>query len=129
MESIIGNSRKPDITFYANGRIDITARLAKQLNLHNGDCIDVGEANSNHYVYVRHRFNPDTNFSFEATVRSTKPRSRNFRAYSVKLCRRMLQLCQAEKVASPQVGKPYEHKVFDIIVPLITRINLAEQNG
>lgn len=41
MTSILENSRRPDITFHANGRICIAARVAKALDLAHGDVIDI----------------------------------------------------------------------------------------
>lgn len=41
MQSILGNTRKADITFYASGRIDISARVAKHLQLSRGDVLDI----------------------------------------------------------------------------------------
>lgn len=41
MESILGNTRKADIVFYASGRIDITSHIATQLRLSRGDVLDI----------------------------------------------------------------------------------------
>lgn len=127
MESIIGCSRRPDITFYADGRIDITARIVRQLSLGEGDCIDVGKLRDDYFLYVRRRFDPTVNFGYEATVRTTKRRSHNFRAYSVRMCRAVLKIYKAERKVSPQLGQPLCHDNYGVIIPLI-RINLAKQN-
>ena len=41
MKSILGNTRKADITFHDNGRINISARVSKLLELSHGDVIDI----------------------------------------------------------------------------------------
>lgn len=126
MESIIGCTRRPDITFYADGRIDITARIARQLSLNEGDCIDVGRACGEYFLYVRRRFDPSVSFGFEATVRTTKKRSRNFRAYSVRMCRAVLNIYDEQLKVSPQLGMPIHDNEHGVIIPLI-HINLANK--
>ena len=55
MQSILGNTRKADITFYASGRIDISARVAKHLQLSRGDVLDIMIDQDEFYLYVRLR--------------------------------------------------------------------------
>lgn len=57
MNRLLGNNtRRPDITFRADGRIDITSRIAKVLDLAPGDVIDVAEVFDGEFcLYVRHR--------------------------------------------------------------------------
>lgn len=89
--SLLGNnSRRPDISFHANGTIDITARVAKMLNLADGDVIDVVLDDGEYYLYVRWR-GKFINGNYEAQVHPTKKGSHNFRAHSVKLCRNVLR--------------------------------------
>ena len=47
-------TRRPDITVNISGRIDITCRIAKMLNLNPGDVIDVCKSGVEYYLYVRH---------------------------------------------------------------------------
>lgn len=125
MESIIGCTRRPDITFYDDGRIDITAHIARQLSLSEGDSIDVGKEHDEYFLYVRRHYDPTVDFGFEATVRTTKKRSHNFRAYSVRLCRAVLNLYEEKNKVSPQIGQPQHHDNYGIFIPLIY-INLAK---
>ena len=53
MQSILGNTRKTDITFHTNGRIDISARVAGILSLQKGDVIDVMDGGEEFYIYVK----------------------------------------------------------------------------
>lgn len=55
MKKLLGpSSRRPDITFRPDGRIDIAARVARALALSPGDIIDVAEPIPGEYcLYVR----------------------------------------------------------------------------
>lgn len=91
MTSLLGNnSRRPDISFHTNGTIDITARVAKMLNLADGDVIDVALDDGEYYLYVRWR-GKFISGNYEAQVHPTKRGSHNFRAHSAKLCRNVLR--------------------------------------
>ena len=54
IQSLLEKSRKADISFHRNGKIDITARVARLLSLRRGDVIDVGVDNTECFLYVRH---------------------------------------------------------------------------
>lgn len=54
MTSLLPNSRRPDLTVNISGRIDITCRIARMLDLHPGDVIDVCQSGQEYYLYVRH---------------------------------------------------------------------------
>jgi len=87
MTSLLPNSRRPDVIFHPNGRIDITARIAKVLQLQNGDVIDVAVSYDEYLLYVRLRA-AECVGRYEATVHPTnkgKHDSNNFRAYSHRL--------------------------------------------
>lgn len=55
MKSILPNSRKPDISFHASGKIDISAHIARRLSLAPGDVIDIAQEAGELYLYVKHR--------------------------------------------------------------------------
>lgn len=80
-------SRKPDILLFGNGRIDISARVANMLSLELGDVVDIALRDGEYHLYVSHK-NPIARY--DARVRPTKKRSRNFRCNSVRLARYML---------------------------------------
>lgn len=89
MQSILGNTRKTDITFHADGRIDISARVSKVLSLQRGDVIDVLVGNGEVYLYVKHH--APTVGRHEAACFPTHSGSRHFRAWSGRLCRYMIK--------------------------------------
>lgn len=55
MNSILPNSRRHDIAFHTNGRIDISARIAHTLSLAPGDVIDIVEEKGEWYLCVKLR--------------------------------------------------------------------------
>lgn len=56
MKSLLGkNTRRPDISFNDNGRIDISARVSRALNLQPGDLLDVAVCDGECMLYVRRK--------------------------------------------------------------------------
>ena len=88
MQSILGNTRRTDITFHADGRIDISARLVKELSIRKGDVIDVLTDGLEYYLYVK--LHAPVAGRHEAACFPTHSRSRHFRAWSKRLCQAML---------------------------------------
>ena len=120
MRSILGNTRKADIAFYASGRIDITSHVARHLHLQRGDVLDVLSDNGEEfYLYVKHR--APTNGRHEATVYPSNKRGNNFRAWSHKLCAAMLQTCRANGNARLCVGTPISDSQNRTLLPIITK--------
>ena len=119
MKSILGNTRKADITFYSSGRIDITARVAKILSLNHGDVIDIIIGHTEWYLYVKHR--APTVGRHGATVYRSNSKGNNFRTYSKKTCSYILYECEAEDQVKLWVGVPTELPAYGIAVPIITK--------
>lgn len=124
MQSILGEtSRRPDISFYASGRIDITAHVARILELREGDVIDIVIDNNGEYLlFVRQRAG-DFPGRFEAQVHATSKsskRCRNFRCHSVRLCKAMLQASGCSFVARLPVGVASPVPQLGMTVMLIT---------
>ena len=125
MESITGcKLRRPDISFYNTGRIDITARVARMLSLCEGDSIDVAAHYDELYLYVSHRHDSSV-ASFEGTCHSTKKGSCNFRAYSKRICQAIMKYSRTVDKALLPVGKPSIDDVCGTIVPVIYLNNLS----
>lgn len=120
MKSILGNTRKSDITFYDNGRIDISARVSKMLSLQKGNVIDVLEDDGELYLYVR--FHEHVVGRHEAACFSTHSGSRHFRAWSQKLSRYVIRAggSSLNKVALG-VGSPVQLPNVGIALPIIYR--------
>lgn len=125
METLIGNTRRPDITFYANGRIDITAFVSKTLNIEDGDVVDIGHQDREYYLFVRHR-KEDTLGRHEGKCFASKKGGRNLRIYSRRICDAIFAECHAQQKVQLAIGEPVEIAHIGIVVPLITRHNLYE---
>lgn len=125
MESLLGNTRRPDISFFCDGRIDITSRIARCLGLRDGDVVDIIKKEKEVYLYIKWR-GSDVVGKHTAQCRATKPYTSctNFRAFSVKLCSAILEICEAKDVARLAAGEKVTLEGIGSAVPLITRINL-----
>lgn len=123
MISIIGNSRRPDITFYRDGRIDITSQVSKTLSLQSGDVIDITIHESEYLLYVSHRHN-NTIGRHEGQCRPTQKGSNNFRTYSKRLCEFILRESGADDIARLQCGEPLEINNYGFGIPIITKNNI-----
>lgn len=119
MKSVVGNSRRSDIAFYRNGRIDITSTLAKQLGLQAGDVIDVGCVNKEYYLYVRVK-SKDVIGRHKGQCFPSKHNSQNYRTYCKPLCDFFLQGSDEEKL-NLATGEPEVTDNIGIAIPIITR--------
>lgn len=118
MHSILGNSRKTDLTFFKNGRIDISAHVTKILKLEKGDALDVVAGNGEMYIYVK--IHAPTVGRHEAACFPTHERSNHFRAWSLRLCRAMMDLCGCESDKMElSVGSPIELWNGETALPII----------
>lgn len=122
MTSILHNTRRHDITFRANGCIDITSRVGKALDLRTGDVVDVAVDGRECYLYVKYRAGVVVG-RHEAQVYPTnraKRRGFSMRCHSKRLCAAVLEMCGVDDVARLMTGEMTEHGL-----PLITRVNNA----
>ena len=128
MHSILNITRRPDVTFYPNGRIDITSRIAKVLNLCEGDVIDIAVNGYEYQLYVKHKANSYVG-SHEATVKPSKSGSHNFRCYSKRLTHVMM-LTQGNDfygILRVPAGECMTFNNYGCMVSLITKINLQHK--
>lgn len=92
MKSVLGNTRKPDLIFHKNGRINVSARVARLLNITHGDIVDIMELTEEYYLYVRGRA-PHVGRHEGMAYRSNK-RGNHFIVSSRRLCDFILRLCR-----------------------------------
>lgn len=91
MQSILSNTRRPDITLHASGLIDISAHVAKLLSLHPGDVLDVIDCGDRElYLYVK--FRAPVVGRHEATCFPSHSGGRHTRAWSRRLCLAIMQV-------------------------------------
>lgn len=123
MNHLLGNSRRHDITFNVDGRIEISANVTKTLAIRPGDVIDIAISDRDReaYLYVKHR-QPAGRHKAQCH-RTGKGRTCNsMRAHSVEICRRVLDMrgFSATQARLP-VGDPVEITCIGKALPLIIR--------
>lgn len=123
MQSLSGNNiRRHDITFFKNGRIDISSSLAKQLNIQAGDVIDIIEHNKEYYLIIRLRSNKTIGRHLGQCYPTNKHKTcNNYRAYSKALTTSILNITGGEKSSRLFYGNQVELPTFGIGIPLITK--------
>ena len=123
MQAILQTTRRPDVSFFPSGKIDITARVARLLDMHPGDVIDIAIDGSEYLLFVRVR---QASGSHEAMVHTTKRRSHNFRCYSSRLCQFMIsQHCTSPSTPlRVPAGRVRQHEVYGTMVSLVTLLNI-----
>jgi hypothetical protein len=124
MLRLLSNTRRHDVTFYPSGRIDISARAARALNLSSGDIIDIAIDGTEYLLYVRMRASSACG-SYQAVVHATKSRSRNFRCYSRAICSHMLAANPSQQLRIP-FGKVIQHPQYGTMLYLITHLNIPK---
>lgn len=125
MTITLENTRRPDITFHSDGRIDITARVAKALSLHPGDVIDIAHDSSEYYLYVKHH---NTVGRHEAQCYATNHGKicNNLRAHSKRLCQAVLKVNGNYLTARLPVGEPFQHGSLGTVLPIIIHHNIEK---
>lgn len=118
MYKLLEQTRRPDITFYRNGIIRITARVARILSLRPGDSINVAVVDGEYLLHAVHRDNSIGRH--EAQCYRSKRGGENYCANSVRLCRSMFDVvgCRGDRV-SFMVGEKTECEGV-ACVPIIT---------
>ncbi len=117
MIKLLERTRRPDITFCRNGRISITARVARILALRPGDSINIAFYLGECYLFAARHDNAVGRHI--AQCYPTKKGSHNYRANSVTLARLMLDNCHVQDYrAAFMVGKE-EMRNGEVYLPII----------
>ena len=123
MQSILGNSRKADVTFHASGRICISARVSKLLSLAHGDVIDIiveqGRGANETYLYVK--FRAPIIGRHEGMIFRSNKNGNHCIASSIKLCRYILQQCRGGDKVRLCCGSPVELGIYGTALPIIVK--------
>lgn len=90
--SILGNTRRADISFYSSGKIDITSRIANALGMIDGDVIDIMMWKGEFYLYVSLHAS-DICGRHEAQCFPSKRGGRHFRTWCRRLCSAIISEC------------------------------------
>ena len=120
MVKLLQHTRFPDVSFSRNGKIRITARVARALGISPGDALNIAVDGGEFLLYAIH-IHDAGGFKYEAQCRPTNKGGRNYLAHSVRLCRTLLDLAGVNDLkASFMVGPPFERDGLTY-VPIITR--------
>lgn len=119
MEKLLTQTRRHDISFDRNGLIRLSAHVVRTLDINQGDSINIELSNGEYLLCaIRH---DQTVGRYQACCHSTKKKSNNMYASSVRLCRALLdRLSISESRASFAVGLPLI-TAEGVKLPIITR--------
>lgn len=127
MKSLLqSRHRRPDLIFRRNGQFDITARIARALNLSAGDSVDILADDGEFYLYVAHRAADNPCARFRAQVFQSKPgiNTGHFRGSCIELCRAMIALAEAQHSAGLLCGPPTRIPASPhLLIPIIIHSN------
>lgn len=118
---IIPITRRDDLTFHPDGRIDLTAHVADALSLQAGDVINiacVGERFAEHYLYVARRAG-ETVGRHACCCRPAKNNGRYLRVNSKRLTDYVRALVHAAGTVRLRVGTPEEVAGLGHALPMI----------
>lgn len=122
VHKMIPTTRRGDVTFHADGRIDLTAHVSRQLQLESGDVIGIATTDGSpceHLLYVARR-HASALGRHACTCKSAKGHGRYLRLHSKALATHILGLCHAEGRLTLLVGEATEVGGLGLALPLIT---------
>ena len=120
IRKVMTMSRHHDVTFHSDGRIDITAHVAKTLDLHAGDVINIAEVGSypERYLYVARRAT-DTLGRHSCRCLPVKNGGNYLRVFSRSLAGYVLRTGRHPGPLSLRVGAPVHLSGLGLSLPLI----------
>lgn len=103
---IIPTTRRGDVTFHADGRIDLTAHVTKSLDLHVGDVINIIKTGGDYpeHLLYRARRASDTIGRHACVCHATRERGRYLRVFNKRMAQYFLGICQCDKQVSLRTG-------------------------
>lgn len=107
IKSILGNTRRADISFHSSGKIDISSRIVKALGMVDGDVIDIMAGKGEFYLYVSLHAS-DICGRHEAQCHSSMRGCRHFRTWCRRLCSAILSECGGAKRVGFAAGEVVE---------------------
>lgn len=122
MNTMLGNTRRPDVTFHSDGRIDIASNAAQKLGIEPNDVIDIAYNGVEYYLYVKHR-GSELVGRHQAQCHPTNKNKRychNYRAYSKRLCAAVMEICGITDAVRLPVGE-VERQQGKRMLPIIIR--------
>lgn len=127
VESLLGRTRRHDLRFCRNGRIDISSRVSRALGLRNGDVIDILHDVRTDDCWLYRAAHAGEHSRHEAQVLNPQRAhiGHAMRAHSVRLCRAVLALAKfSGDVLRIPAGTELETVEGHDALPIIIRNNL-----
>lgn len=125
MPNLLNRIRRPDVTFYPGGRIDISSRIARKLSLKKGDVIDVYVEKGEYMLYVRLRAENLIGRYVAQCYHSNRGKRKSNRmcAQSCKLTEAMFMTSGigCERPLRLPAGEPITIEGKGLVIPLIIR--------
>lgn len=125
IRKVLQHTRRPDLSFLESGRVDITSRVVRLLDIHPGDVLSIVIVKGEWYLYVANRAESLVG-RHEAQCFPTKKGSRNFRLWSRSLASAVLTECGGVSRADLPAGEVSDVLGFPT-VPIITQNNLSNE--
>lgn len=122
VHEMIPTTRHGDVTFHADGRIDITAHVSRQLKLERGDVVGIATTDDTpreHYLYVARRHTGILG-RHACTCKPAKGHGHYLRVHSKRLATHMLDICHATERIELYVGEAVHIRQIGLALPLIT---------
>lgn len=120
MKDLLRYSRRPDIVFYQSGRIQISTKVAKQIELNSGDVIGFCNDNGEYYLYRRAKNPPG---SHKCRVIRANVRTGSFIAHSHEITNIFFSICSGKTKLAIPCGEPIQTEK-GITIPIITKLAL-----
>lgn len=122
MKSVLGFTRKPDITVRQSGSIDLSSNLVRTAGIEMGDALDIVQSKGECMLYVKKK-KSDIIGSYEATARKVaNKKTSHYRVYSIRLARFLFSETGSDaNVIRLAMGTAVDMDGFGKCVPIITR--------
>jgi hypothetical protein len=123
IEKVLCKTKKADLTFFYNGKINITAHVSHSLGLNAGDAVNIAKVENGwteYYLYIERRAN-EMRGQYEGVCAVTHGDGHNLRVFNCRLSRYILALCGTTEPVSLSIGEPEEVEGLGLAVPIIIR--------
>lgn len=134
MNQLMPTPRRPALTIYPNGRIEISSRIARRLALQRGDVIGFTTDPPNLYITVTRRAADSDTSSFSLRVKPSKLTCKSFRCYCKAITDRIRSLYLSQHPdTSPSTilrfpaGQTTIDPTYGPAINIITHINITQQ--
>ena len=120
LKSVLGRTRRPDVSFSRSGRIELSSRVAQLLYLRVGDVIDIFIDDRTGDCFLCRKCHAQEGMRHEAQVYRTNSCGKHFRTYSRRLCREVLRIMRfhGDKIRLP-IGGEIVSVEGDDVLPII----------